>query len=471
MTEHPVYLFNTLSRRKDEFVPIVPGRVGMYSCGPTVYFYASIGNFRTYIFSDILRRTLEYNGLSVKQVMNITDVGHLVSDADEGEDKMLVAAQREQKSPWEIASYYRDVFVRDMGLLNIEPPALFAPATEHIPEMIGMVQELLSKGYAYEISDGIYYDISNFPEYGMLSGVKLEEQMAGARVEANLEKRHPADFALWKKAAKEHIMQWDSPWGMGYPGWHIECSAMERKYLGDEFDIHTGGEDHIPVHHENEIAQSWGCSGKVPARFFMHGVFLTVDGGKMSKSLGNVYTIADLGAKGFEPLSFRYLCLTAHYRSKLNFTWEALQSAQIGLRSLRRLVQKSAGEPGDAGAGSRHDEILAQFHAFVNDDLNMPRAVALLWDAAKEHLGREFFDLAKQFDRVLALDLLKGTTDDGSGPLDTGSLSAEVRSLLEERSAAREAKEWAKSDALRDRLRDLGYAVKDTKQGYQVTRI
>lgn len=471
MTEYPVYLYNTLSRRKDEFVPIVPGHVGMYSCGPTVYFYASIGNFRTYIFSDILRRTLEYNGLAVKQVMNITDVGHLVSDADEGEDKMLVAAQREQKSPWEIAAHYKEVFVRDMGLLNIEPPALFAPATEHIPEMIDMVRELLRKGYAYEISDGIYYDISKFPRYGMLSGVKLEEQIAGARVEANLEKRHPADFALWKKAAKEHIMQWDSPWGMGYPGWHIECSAMERKYLGDEFDIHTGGEDHIPVHHENEIAQSWGCSGKVPARFFMHGVFLTVDGGKMSKSLGNVHTIADLGAKGFEPLSFRYLCLTAHYRSKLNFTWEALQSAQIGLRSLRRLIQKSAGEAGDAGAGSRHDEILDQFHSFVNDDLNMPRAVALLWDATKERLGRELLDLAKQFDRVLALDLLKGKTDDGSGSLDTGSLSGEVRSLLDERSAAREAKDWAKSDALRDRLRDLGYAVKDTKQGYQVTKI
>ncbi len=466
---HPIYLYNTLSRRKEEFVPAAPGQVGMYTCGPTVYQYASIGNFRSYVFSDVLRRTLEYDGLQVKQVMNVTDVGHLVSDADEGEDKMLVTAERERKTPWEIAAHYTEVFVRDMGRLNIEPPSLFTPATKHIPEMIAMVQELLDKGYAYEISDGIYFDISKFPQYGRLSGISLEDQRAGARVEANPEKRHPADFALWKKASKEHIMQWESPWGMGYPGWHIECSAMGRKYLGEQFDIHTGGVDHIPVHHENEIAQSQACSGKVPARFWMHGEFLLVDGGKMSKSLGNTFTLDDLGEKGFEPLSFRYFCFSAHYRSKLNFTWDAIASAQAGLHSLRKLVQRSAGETPGEDVDRRYAEFLERFREAVNDDLNMPRAVALLWDATKAGLGSRLLDLANHFDRVLALDLSTGAARDES--LGTAELPPEVVSLLEERKAARQAKDWAKSDQLRDRLREMGFAVKDTKQGYEVTRI
>ena len=468
---HPIYLFNTLTRRKDEFAPATPGQVGMYTCGPTVYQYASIGNFRSYVFADILRRTLEYNGLWVKQVMNVTDVGHLVSDADEGEDKMMVTAEREQKTPWEIAAHYTEVFVRDMGRLNVEPPTMFTPATQHIPEMIAMVQELLAKGYAYEISDGIYFDIGKFPRYGALSGINLEDQRAGARVEANPEKRHPADFALWKKAAREHIMQWESPWGMGYPGWHIECSAMGRKYLGEQFDIHTGGVDHIPVHHENEIAQSQACSGVIPARFWMHGEFLQVDGGKMSKSLGNTFTLDDLEAKGFEPLAFRYFCFSAHYRSKLNFTWEALESAQTGLRSLRRLVKKSASEQGDADSEWKYVGLLAQFRHEINDDLNMPRAVALLWDATKAGLGSKLVDLANEFDRVLALDLSTGKARDDGGSLESSELPTEVVSLLEERKVARQAKDWAKSDQLRDRLRDLGYAVKDTKLGYEVTRV
>ncbi len=494
-----IYLFNTLSRRKQAFTPLVPGQVGMYSCGPTVYQYASIGNFRTYVFSDILRRTLEYNGLNVKQVMNVTDVGHLVSDADEGEDKMQVAAEKEKRTPWEIAGYYTSIFVKDMNLLNIEHPEILVPATGHIPEMISMVEGLLEKGYAYEISDGIYFDISKFPEYGKLSGLKVEDQLAGARVEANPEKRHPADFALWKKAAKAHIMQWESPWGMGYPGWHIECSAMGRKYLGDQFDIHTGGVDHIPVHHENEIAQSQACFGKTPARFWMHGEFLQVDGGKMSKSLRNTYTLDDLAAKGFEPPAFRYFCFSAHYRSKLNFTWEALASAQTGLRSLRRFVQKSASEKtgpragsgfeivggaeretkpiGKAGADAntdadaKYEGFFKQFKEAINDDLNMPRAVAVLWDATKANLGPRLLDLANQFDRVLALDLATGKSRDEGEALGSAGISEEALAILEERKAARLAKDWAKSDALRDRLRGMGYAVKDTKEGYEVTRI
>ena len=254
-------LYNTLSRSKEEFIPIKPGKAGMYSCGPTVYNYAHIGNMRTYVFMDVLRRTLEAYGYKVKSVMNITDVGHLTSDADEGEDKMARAAQEQKKTPWEIAQYYTDVFFKDLQALNIKRPNLTPKATEHIKEMLDFVQALAARGYGYETDDGIYFDISKFPDYGKLSGNDLEAQLAGARVEVNQQKRHPADFALWKKAPKEHIMQWESPWGMGYPGWHIECSAMSRKYLGDTFDLHTGGVDHIPVHHENEIAQSEALLG------------------------------------------------------------------------------------------------------------------------------------------------------------------------------------------------------------------
>lgn len=468
---HPIFLYNTLTRRKQEFTPLVPGQVGMYTCGPTVYQYASIGNLRSYLFADVLRRVLEYNGLQVKQVMNVTDVGHLVSDADEGEDKMLVSAALEKKTPWEIAAQCTEAFVKDSARLNIQPPTLLTPATRHIPDMIAMVQELVEKGFAYETGDGIYYDISKFPEYGCLSGLRLEDQMAGARVEVDEEKRHPADFALWKKAPKEHIMQWESPWGMGYPGWHIECSAMGRKYLGDQFDIHTGGVDHIPIHHENEIAQSQACTGKVPARFWAHGEFLQVDNGKMSKSLGNTYLVDDLAARGFEPLAFRYFCFSAHYRSKLNFTWDALENSQKGLLSLRRLIQKSAGQGATAEASRRYEESLTAFTLAVNDDLNIPRALALLWDATRAGLGQRLLDLSKEFDRVLAFDLATGKAREDEAVLGLSDLPAEAASLLEERKSARRSKDWAKSDEIREQLRAMGYAVKDTKDGYEVTRV
>jgi cysteinyl-tRNA synthetase len=467
---HPLYLYNTLTRKKEKFTPIRPGKVGMYTCGPTVYQYATIGNMRSYVFADVLRRVLEYNGLSVKMVMNITDVGHLVSDADEGEDKMLVAVGREKKTPWEIARFYTEAFMRDASLLNIESPDVVTPATEHISEMLDMVVELVEKGYAYETSDGIYFDISKFPAYGQLSKINLEDQIAGARVEENPEKKHHADFALWKKAPKEHIMQWESPWGMGYPGWHIECSAMSRKYLGDRFDIHTGGVDHIPIHHENEIAQSQSCSGKTPANYWMHGEFLLVDGGKMSKSLGNTYTVSDLVAKGFEPLAFRYFCFSAHYRSHLNFTWPALESAQSGLRSLRTLVQKSSQDAGKTGAESDVERFREAFLAAVNDDLNMPKAVAVLWEAARADLGPSLAWLAAEADRVLALDLLKGATKEDR-VLALSELPPEALAILEERRLAREAKDWGRSDRLREELREMGFAVKDVKGGYEITRI
>lgn len=299
-------VYNTLSRKKEEFKPLVGNTVRMYSCGPTVYNYAHIGNLRTYIFMDILRRTLRYDGYKIKGVMNITDVGHLLSDRDDGEDKMATAAKREQKSPYEIADYYAGVFYTDIDKLNISRPEIIAKATDHINDMIEYVKALVDKGYGYETSDGIYFDISKFKEYGKLSRLNLDEQIAGARVEVNSEKRHPADFALWKKAEPEHIMQWESPWGMGYPGWHIECSTMSKKYLGDVFDIHTGGVDHIPVHHENEIAQSEALEDKKTVDYWMHGEFMLVNNGKMSKSLGNTYRISQLEEMGYTALDFRY---------------------------------------------------------------------------------------------------------------------------------------------------------------------
>ncbi len=464
-----IQFYNTLTRRKQKFEPLRPKQVGMYTCGPTVYGYASIGNMRAYIFADTLRRGLEFNDYKVKMVMNITDVGHLESDQDEGEDKMALTAKREQKTPWEIAEYYTDVFLADLQRLNVKKPSVLAWATKHIPEMIAMVEELLERGYAYETSDGIYFDIGKYPEYGRLSGQKLDEQQAGARVEVNPEKRHPADFALWKKAPKEHIMQWQSPWGMGYPGWHIECSAMGRKYLGDLFDIHTGGADHIPVHHENEIAQTAACTGEPGARFWMHNEFLLIEGGKMSKSLGNVYTISDLIERGFEPLSYRYFCHNAHYRRQLNFTWSALEAAQKGLLGLRRLVQNSAHQADSAEAVAKADTYREDFLAAVNDDLNLPRAIAVLWEASKAGLGRQFYVLARDCDQVLGLDLCQGAVQEDAG-LAREDLPPEVQGLLQEREAARAAKDWGKSDALRRQLQDLGYAIKDTAQGMEIKR-
>lgn len=333
-------IYNTLTRTKEDFKPIRDNHVYMYSCGPTVYSYAHIGNFRTYIFMDLIRRVLKYNGYKLKGVLNITDVGHLMRDGDDGEDKMVKASREERKTPLEIADFYTKVFFEDLQKLNIKKPEIIAKATDHIQEMIDYVKALEEKGYAYETSDGIYFDISKFPGYGKLSGINLEDQKAGARVEVNSEKRNPADFALWKKAEPEHIMQWPSPWGMGYPGWHIECSAMSLKYLGTPFDIHSGGVDHIPIHHENEIAQNEALTGKKSVNYWMHGEFMLVDGGKMSKSLGNIYTISQLEERGFSAMDFRFLCLNAHYRKKLNFTFEGLASAKTSRERLCAALYK-----------------------------------------------------------------------------------------------------------------------------------
>lgn len=454
-------IYNTITRQKEEFVSLVPGQVKMYSCGPTVYNYAHIGNLRTYIFMDILRKTLKYNGYELRSVMNITDVGHLVSDEDEGEDKMIKGAREQQKTPWEIAEFYTAVFMRDIEALNIEKPDIVPKATEHIAEMISFVQGLVEKGYAYETSDGIYYDISKFPGYGKLSRLNLEEQIAGARVEVNEEKRHPADFALWKKAPKEHIMQWESPWGMGYPGWHIECSAMSMKYLGERFDIHTGGVDHIPVHHENEIAQSEALIGHPAANYWMHGEFMMVDNGKMSKSLGNTYTIDDLKAKGFTPLAFRYMCLNAHYRNKLNFTWDGMQAAQV---SYDRFIEGALQHREGTAAIQKDvlDSFISEFEDAINDDLNIPKALGVAWNMVRyPEKSKDIYDLLLKTDTIFGL----GIKDAENRTQDQPQLDAEIERLIEERQQARKEKNWKLADEIRDKLKNMGIELMDTPQG------
>jgi cysteinyl-tRNA synthetase len=523
-----ITLYNTLTRQKEPFAPLGGGETVLaYTCGPTVYDFAHIGNLRAYVFMDTLRRALRRAGFSLRHVMNITDVGHLESDADTGEDKVEAAARKRKVSPYEISEEYTRVFMDDMAALGVGVPEIVAKATDHIQDMLAFVEELADKGFAYETSDGVYYDVSKFAAYGRLSRANLEEQLAGARVEVNLEKRNPADFALWIKAPKEHIMQWPSRWGMGYPGWHIECSAMARRYLGERIDIHTGGVDHIPIHHENEIAQSDALAGHQVVRTWMHGEFLMVDGGKMSKSLGNLFTLADLRARGHAPAEYRYMCLNAHYRSKLNFTWEGMKAAAVSLRrfadgALSHLNaapqhQCAARTPEDGGEGARmarppedggvnngadNDNSLAalraEFDEAVFDDLNMPKALGIAWQVVRRpEKSREAYGLLLDMDSVLGLGLAAmcgefagggvggagaacaataaGTTGAVTAAGVTGSATAaassatglpqEVAALLEERAAARAAKDWAKSDELRARINALGYSVADSKSG------
>lgn len=446
------------------FVPQDPPRVGLYSCGPTVYDFAHIGNFRAFLFADSLRRVLEYNGYQVHHVMNITDVGHLLSDADEGEDRMLLGARREKKSPFAIADYYTQAFLRDSDRLNILRPGILCKATQHIQEMIEFVEVLMAKDLAYETTDGIYFDISQYPQYGVLSDVNLEEQQEGARVAVNPEKRHPADFALWRKATPNHIMQWDSPWGRGFPGWHIECSAMGLKYLHQHFDIHTGGIDHIPTHHENEIAQNWGYCGAEKVRYWLHSGFLQVDGGKMSKSLGNTYTLSHLEERGYDPLAYRYLLLNSHYSKGSNFTWEALTGAQKALDRLRRGVSRFKAQyfAGNGDTPKMLKEYQERFHRAINDDLNLPQALAVLWDLLRrEELQSQYYEAILDMDRVLGLELhrvgLEKERDE--------ELPPPLQALLEERERARKEKDYQKADAIRDELARQGVYLTDTPQG------
>ena len=453
-------LYNTLSRQKEVFKPIDDKAVRIYTCGPTVYYYAHIGNLRSYLFMDNLRRVLKYNDYELQHAMNITDVGHLVSDADEGEDKMMKAARRENKDPYEIAEFYMNRFLEDLEKLNVSRPEIICRATEHIKDMEEYVQKIIENGYAYETKDTIYFDTSKLDKYGVLSNIKIDEQKAGARVEFDDEKRNVTDFALWIKAPENHIMKWDTFWGKCYPGWHIECSAMSRKYLGELFDIHTGGIDHIPIHHENEIAQSKGYSGHIPANWWMHCEFLLVDGGKMSKSLNNIYTLEDLKNKGFSPLDYKMFTFTSHYRNKLNFTWESLESAKTALFRLKDGYQKHA-EGSEDVDDSVINEYETKFHEAMNDDLNMPQAMSVVWDVIKNPIkSKKFAELLRKFDQVLGVKI------DEKEEIE---LPKEIEDIIEERKQARTDKDWNKSDELRDKLFDLGYVVKDTKNGMEVT--
>ncbi len=455
-----IYFYNTLTKKKELFIPIEKGKVRMYSCGPTVYKDATIGNMRTNLFQDTLRRVLRYNGYELKHAMNITDVGHLVSDGDEGEDKMLKSAREEHKTPLQIAEYYTKLFFRDLERLNIETPEIVCKATDHIKEMLELVQKIMERGYAYETSTAIYFDVSKLDEYGILSGVNLREQKAGARVEVDPEKRNPYDFALWIKAPENHLMKWDSPWGPSYPGWHIECSAMSTKYLGEVFDIHTGGIDLIPTHHENEIAQSKGACGKIPAHYWMHGEYLLINGGKMSKSLGNVYLLDDIINKGYDPLVYRLFNFSCHYRGKLNFTWEGIESASVALDRLRDGYQKHL-----AGNAEVSDEIINdmenRFHQAINDDLNMPLAMSVVWEAVKyADKSPKIAKLLEKFDTVLGIKITEKEEQE--------AIPEEILELVEQRKKARQEKNWAESDRLRDLISEKGYAVKDTKEGMEV---
>lgn len=461
-------LYNTLTKKKEEFVPIDKENniVTIYTCGPTVYNYAHIGNMRTYIFMDTLRKILKYNGYKLNHVMNITDVGHLTSDADEGEDKMSKSAREQNKSVYEIAKIYTEAFFKDIHRLNISEPEHIVKATDHIKDMEEYVKEIIKNGYAYETSKGIYFDTSKLPTYGELSRIKLDNQKAGARVNVDKEKKNPLDFAIWIKAPKEHIMKWDSFAGLCYPGWHIECSAMSRKYLGEKFDIHTGGVDHIPIHHENEIAQSKGATGKNPANIWMHVEFLLIDNGKMSKSLHNVYTLDDLEKRGIEPLAYRYFTYTSHYRNKLNFTWDGIKSCQVSLDRLRELVNSHKDLNNNVD-----DEVLKDFEnrfiEAINDDLNMPVAISIVWELAKYSVkSNKIYELIMKFDSILSLDLNKVKKDNKNVEVPN-----EILELLEQRKKARESKDYALSDTLRDKIKEKGYIVKDTKEGQEIEKV
>lgn len=476
-----LYLFNTLTHHKGEFLPLRPGQAGMYTCGPTVYWYAHIGNLKAYLFEDILRRVLAYNGFSVKHIMNITDVGHLTGDTDDtGEDKMERAAGQEGKSVWDIAEFYTKAFKKDLTALNILPPSKWVKATDHIKEQIALISRLEDGGFTYRTSDGIYFDTSRFPGYGVLAPKNVGGIKEGARVAFNEEKRNAADFALWKfspggagvrgaagasgagSAAKKRQMEWKSPWGVGFPGWHIECSAMAMKYLGETFDIHCGGIDHIMIHHTNEIAQSEAVTGKPFARYWLHGNFLGFGGVlKMAKSSGSILRLPELVEAGFAPLAYRYLNLTAHYRTPLQFSDENMKAAAVALDHLYSAFAELGSKKG-RGCPSAETAFLEA----VNDDLNTPRALAVVWDLIK---SSEFSDGDKRasllkFDEVLGLGLASFKKAKLVVP-------AAVKKLVLEREKARRAKDFKRSDEIRDELATLGFTVEDAKDGAVVKKI
>ncbi|MCC7327373.1 MAG: cysteine--tRNA ligase [Burkholderiales bacterium] len=455
-------LYDNYTRTQRRFEPLSPaGPVRLYTCGPTVYDYQHIGNFRTFLFEDVLKRVLRWNGYTVMHVMNITDVGHLTSDADTGEDKMEKGARRTGKTAWEIAQLYTDDFVENLARLNIEDADILCRATDHIAEQIAFIADIERNGFAYVTSDGVYFDTAKQPDYGHLARLDIRGLEAGKRIEQG-EKRSPTDFALWKFSppGERRQMEWDSPWGRGFPGWHIECSAMAQKYLGDYFDIHCGGEDHIPVHHTNEIAQTEARVGTRLANFWMHGYFLLLDDAKMAKSAGEFLRVQSLIDRGYDPLVYRYLCLTAHYRTQMSFSWEAMDAAVTALDRMRRGVhalEEAAQVPPDAA-------YIERFTDQVNDDLNVPRALAVAWEVLRgEAPSAVKRATLLRFDEVLGLGLADWSPRQDAVP-------PEVQALADARAAARGAKQWAEADRLRAELAATGWEVEDQSGGYRLKR-
>ena len=445
-------LYNTLTRKKEIFKPIKKGEVKIYVCGPTVYWYQHIGNLRTYIFSDILKKVILYNNFKVKQVMNITDVGHLTSDADEGEDKLEKAAKKQGKKAKDIAKYYFKIFKQDLEKLNISEPDMWAWATKHISDQIKLIKLLEAKGYTYKTSDGIYFDTSKLRDYGKLALLNKEGLQQGKRVAIG-EKKTKTDFALWKFSSKgeKRQQEWNSPWGVGFPGWHIECSAMSSKYFGKQFDIHTGGVDHIPIHHTNEIAQSEAAFGKKPwVKYWLHGEFLTFQKTKMSKSSGKILTISELEKKEFSALDYRYFCLTTHYRKRLIFSEKNLNSAKTTLKKLKNLISKIKDDK------KTNKKYLQDFEKAMNDDLNTPKALQVLWKLVRDKKAPGKINTIKEMDKVFSLDLLKQ---------EKIKIPKQVQELAKQRQAARKNKDYKKADELRYRIKGLGFEIQDTSEG------
>ncbi len=458
------YLYNTMTRNKEEFIPANKNKVGMYTCGPTVYNYAHIGNLRTYIFEDALKKSLEYVGYKVKHVMNVTDVGHLQSDGDEGEDKMALGASREHKTVWEIAKFYEDAFFEDCKKLNVKKPTVVCRATEHIEDMIKFVQKLEERGYTYESNGNVYFEIDKFEDYTKLANLSIDELEAGSRIEIDPNKKNPLDFVLWFTNSKfsNQIMQWNSPWGRGFPGWHLECSTMSIKYLGENIDIHCGGIDHIPVHHTNEIAQSEAALGHKWVNYWVHGEFLVLDGGKMSKSSGDFLTVSKL-EEGFSPLDYRYFCLQSKYRKQLVFSFESLKDAQNGYKALKKKIGTILTNIDETN--NMNKELISgyqeKFKTQISDDLNIANAFTVLNEVIKdgELNNKEKAFLIEDFDKVFSLNLM--TIEKEAIELDEKL----INHLIEERNIARKEKNYKRSDKIRAQLLEMNIEVLDSKEG------
>ncbi len=469
-------LYNSLTKTLVDFQPLHPPKVGLYTCGMTVYDYAHIGHGRKYVGDDILRRVLTRFSYEVIHVQNVTDVGHLVSDADEGEDKLEKGAKKTGKTVWEVAEFFTKNFYDAMDKLNVLRPSIVCKATEHIPEQIALIEKLLVKGIAYDTPEAVYFDVTKFAGYGSLFGQKLEEKNTAVRhnVKTGEHKRHSADFALWFKRVgrfSDHVMHWESPFGDGFPGWHIECSAMAMKYLGDTVDIHTGGIEHQAVHHPNEIAQSEGATGKQFVRYWIHHGHLMIDGTKMSKSLGNIVMVEDVVKKGFDPMALRYFYFTAHYKKPMNFTWEALHAAQNALQELR--VSASMSQRVNESRTMLSEEKLEKIDAYrqkfddaLGNDLNMPQAVAVAWEVAKSNIpGQDKYDLLLDFDEVLGLGLAK----ESKVKSQKSKVSKEIKLLMEKREVLRKEQKFDKADEVRKTIEEKGYVVEDTPEGVRIS--